>query len=153
MLQNLKNALRPLIPAPLLQARRVKRLAPLVSEIHALGIVETGFDAQRTPWVRLQSGHIFYGLGPTEDESLIYQIVKKHINSDLITIDCFGVVYEIISRYKAPRSIPGELVRHPSTFDRMRDPINDFTLSVKEREAIANRFIPQKGDIIFDIGA
>ena len=63
------------------------------------------------------------------------------------------MIYEIISRYNAPRSLPGELVTYPSDFDAMRDPINDFSLTEQERTLIRDRFHPQEGDVIFDIGA
>ena len=153
MFQRVKNIVRPFIPAGLLQSYRLHNLSPLIREIHKLHVTDSGADEDGTPWVKLQSGMVFFGLAPTDDESFIYGIIKSEIDDKLITHDCFGVVYEIISRYNAPRSLPGELVTYPSDFDAMRDPINDFRLTEQERALITKRFHPQKGDVIFDIGA
>ena len=153
MFQKVKNIVRPFIPAGLLQSYRLHNLSPLIREIHKLHVTDSGADEDGTPWVKLQSGMVFFGLAPTDDESFIYGIIKSEIDDKLITHDCFGVVYEIISRYNAPRSLPGELVTYPSDFDAMRDPINDFRLTEQEQALITERFHPQKGDVIFDIGA
>ena len=153
MFDTVKNIIRPLIPAGLLKRYRIRNLRPLIAEIANLNVAQTGFDKDGTPWVKLQSGVVFYGLPPTDDESFIYSIIKDKIDNGLISHDCFGVIYEIISRYNAPRSLPGELVTYPSEFDAMRDPINDFSLSEQESKTITDRFHPRDGDIIVDIGA
>ena len=88
----IKNILRPFVPAMLLQSWRLKNLSPLIEEINKLRVTEANLDKDGTPRVKLDSGQVFFGLAPTEDEQFIYGIIEKEIDSHLITKDCFGVV-------------------------------------------------------------
>jgi FkbM family methyltransferase len=152
MFQSLKNILKLFMPNWLLTRYRVEIMRPLINDINALDIEAAGLESG-LPWVKLTDGFRFYGLPVNEGEAVMYGIIQSELINQNISFDVFGVVYEIISRYQAPRSLPGELQRFKSSFDRGRDPLNDFDFSQDMKVRIAEVFKPDTGDVILDIGA
>ncbi len=147
----MKDIIKKIAPAWAMTKARQYRLRHLVNEINLLPIEQMGVDDNSVPWVKLKKGRIFFGLPTSDDEKKIYSYIKRKI----VTIDeqCFGVIIEIIDRYLAPRSLPGELTRSPSKYAPIRDPLNDYDLSSDEREKIASKFNLSQGDVVVDIGA
>jgi FkbM family methyltransferase len=126
------------------------RLRHFIAEIKSLNIEDMGIYGG-IPWVKLVSGYKFYGLLPSEDERRLYKSICPYLK----TIDerCFGVVTEIIDRYYAPRSLPGELAKSESQYAPLRDPLNDFNLPSDKKLEVASAFQLHPGEVIVDIGA
>lgn len=122
----------------------------LLEEIQALNIEDLGINND-IPWVKLKDSHVFYGFSPSNSEKYLYRILQNKIPH--IPLECFGVVREIINRYKIPRCIPGETLVIPSRYKPLRDPLNDFNLSFEEKACIAQKFRPNKGDLVLDVGS
>lgn len=148
---DVKSIIKGMLPNWLKQRISLARAKHLINEINTLGISKAGLDSDGTPWVELHRGLRFYGLEPSQDEQALYRLIQPKI-VDIQEIH-FGVALAVISRYLAPRSLPGELTFSPSAYDPIRDPLNDFGLEPSEKKTIASLFRPKEGDVIVDIGA
>ena len=139
-----------------IRSKIFSRYKSLLSEISKLSIDSAGSDSDGVPWVRINtaSSHplTFFGLLPTESERQVYNEYNEFL-PPFVRKEHFGILCEIVSRYVAPRSLPGELVFNPSTYKPLRDPLNDFTFSEDTRKQIASLFRPQPGSTFVDIGA
>ncbi|MCW8905853.1 MAG: FkbM family methyltransferase [Sedimenticola sp.] len=147
----MKQTIKKITPAWAIKRLRKYRLRHLVDEINALPIEQMGVDEKSFPWVKLREGRIFYGLPTSNDEQKLFGCIKRDISS--IDERCFGVISEIIDRYRAPRSLPGELTRFPSRYAPIRDPLNDYDFSTNVTKKIASKFNLRQGDVVVDIGA
>lgn len=147
----MKEIIRTVAPDWLLNKIRLFRLKYLIQEINSLNYRKCGLSSDSTPWVELENGLRFHGLATRDNEREIYRLIEPKISG--ITEDCFGVLLEIISRYVAPRSIPGEIAFSSSKYELNRDPLNDFDLNLKEKQELAQLFRPKEGETIVDIGA
>lgn len=147
----MKNLIRKILPAPIKDAVHAWKERGLIPEIQSLDIRESGIASDGVPYIALQSGFTFYDFPTTASQKILYKHLRKKIPH--ISEDCFGVAYDIVSRYLAPRSLPGETVFRPSSYIPLRDPLNDFDYTAPERKEIAEMFRPQKGDIFVDAGA
>jgi len=123
----------------------------LRDEIIKLDIQGSDVDSDGMPWVELRDGTRFHGFFPDQHLQHLFRTVKSSMPN--VKEECFGVVYEIVSRYLAPRSLPGETFLNPSRYRPLRDPLNDFHLSQDKKNAIAQRFRPGKGETFIDVGA
>jgi FkbM family methyltransferase len=138
-------------PESIKQFYRAWKARHLATEINKLQIKDSGVDQDGTPWVKLADDSIFFGLAPSEDQLTLYNLLKNKIKH--ITKDVFGVVFDIVTRYLLPRSLPGESVNNPSKYMPIRDPLNDYNFPQKKRNQIAKLFRPKEGDVYVDIGA
>jgi FkbM family methyltransferase len=147
----MKELLKSIVPT---SARRVYRRwanESLVKEVLRLDILDFGVDEGGAPWIMLSDRKIFYGFRPTNTQLDIYRSFQKQLSH--FREECFGVVVDIVNRYLVPRSLPGELVREPSRYMRLRDPLSDFDLPHDEKIDVARIFRPKAGDTFVDIGA
>jgi len=146
-----KKSLIKIFPAYILNFYRALKSKPLIAQMKKLPIDSMGVDSTGVPWVRLKNNLIFYGFKPDSRQRLIYHLYKSDIPH--IKEECFDVVDEIISRYEVPRSIPGETAFNPSSYQKLRDPINDLQISKADKLLIAKKFQISLGDIVVDVGA
>lgn len=146
-----KEYLKRFLPSFCLSYFRAWKSRRLIAQIKELPIDSMGVDSTGTPWVRLRNDLIFYGFKPDTYQRLIYRFYKADI--PYVQEECFDVVQEIICRYVVPRSIPGETVFNPSSYQKLRDPINDLQVSEAEKLLIAKIFRVSKGDVFVDAGA
>ncbi len=127
----------------------------LVSEILNLQIKETSIEDNYIKIV-IGNGRIFYGFPSSEARKTLYQDMRKYFPDalrNIVTVENFETIYEIVSRYSAPRSIPGELTRNTSAYRAIRDPLADYRYDAPRKEQIAARFCPKPNDVFLDIGA
>lgn len=127
----------------------------IVKEILKLDIqkseVEDGYIK-----ITLASGRVFYGEPSSITRRTLYKNLLRYFPSNVAThlnADNFETVYEIVSRYSAPRSIPGELVRTHSDYRKIRDPLEDFDYEDEQKKEIADIFCPKSGETFLDVGA
>ncbi len=127
----------------------------VVEEISKLDIqkseIEDGYIK-----ITLGSGRIFYGVPSSETRRTLYKNLLRYFPSNVAThldADNFETVYEIVSRYSAPRSIPGELVRNVSDYRKIRDPLEDFDYQGSKKKEIAEIFCPKPEETFLDVGA
>jgi len=127
----------------------LERLLP--DEINKLDIEKMGTETDGAPWVKLSNGFQFFGFPPVKSQKNMYAWMRKKIPQ--VEENCFSVIMDIVSRYKVPRSIPGESFYNPSPYMPLRDPLNDFKLPQKKKEELAHLFQPQPGETFVDVGA
>jgi FkbM family methyltransferase len=148
---NLKRVLKKIAPEWALKLYRRYNARFLIEEILHLNIESSAVSDDGMPWVKLAGGSVFYGLRPSEFEQEIYDSYR--LSSYGINKDCFGVMVEIVERYMAPRSMPGELILSPSKYAPIRDPLNDLELTENEVLNVANEFKVNPGEVVVDVGA
>ena len=138
---------------PIVAYNAVKKfqIRHLCDEINNLQIKSISSNTENVPWVELQNGRVFFGLPPNERELYLKSLICDRIPK--YPTNAFGTILEIISRYKAPRSLPGELTHNTSRWELIRDPLEDFELKSAQKQAIAEIFQPKPGANIIDIGA
>lgn len=127
----------------------------LVSEILNLEIKDTDIEDGYIK-ITIGNGRIFYGFPSSDARKTLYQDMRKYFPDDLLKImtpENFETIYEIVSRYRAPRSIPGELTRNPSHYRAIRDPLADYRYDAPRKDQIADLFCPKQHDVFLDIGA
>ena len=147
---NIRKFLKLIIPSPLFKTYKNLLTRPLKKEIESLDIHSMGIDNDGDPWVKIKNGLVFFGFLPKNSEKVIFEILSNELNIDYNYI---AVLVEIIERYIAPRSLPGELINSRSSYNLIRDPLNDFDFKKPFKKEIADKFRPKKNDIIMDIGA
>lgn len=147
---NLRKALREIIPNPIYISYKKLLTKSLKEEIEKLDLHSTGIDNEGDPWVKLKNGKYFFGLYPKRSEKVLFDILSKELK---IENNFIGILIEIVERYLAPRSLPGELINSKTNFKILRDPLNDLDIKKKLKKRIACEFRPNKNDIVMDIGA
>ncbi len=70
----------------------------LVKKISGLKIQDAGTDTEKTPYIRLEGGTIFFGKPSLPKEKKYYQLLPKKIREKLPFI-CFSLANDIIIRY------------------------------------------------------
>lgn len=148
----LKKIVLKLIPNIITDVLIAFRNKKILTEIKSLNVKEMGVS-DGVPWVRIKENNlIFYGFTNTRQNLLLFYILKRKIPH--IKKDCFNVLIDIVERYNLPRSIPGEsLLQNHYGYKVLRDPINDFNLSLEEKRKIANIFSLKDGFTCLDVGA
>lgn len=125
----------------------------LIEEINKLKFEDFGVQ-EGIPYVKLKKGFTFFGFYPNNFKKYYYQIIKQRIKSENhFEEKYFDIVYDIISRYKVPRSLPGIYDRNETRYDPLRDPLNDFNIETSEKDKIRNIFQIKEDNTIIDIGA
>jgi len=135
-----------------INARKERGIVP---EILKLDIQQTTVEENYVK-VAIGNGRIFYGLSSSDLKRSLYRNIKKYFPDALrkiVTEDNFETIYEIVSRYSAPRSLPGELTRHASSYRPIRDPLSDFRYDDAHKRSIAKQFCPRPNDVFLDVGA
>jgi len=123
----------------------------IFEELRFLPVAGSGVD-DGMPWVRIEGGMKFFGPFPTLRQRRFFRLNRSRLSPKL-TEDAIAVLAEVVSRYLAPRSLPGQLASREAQYRPLRDPLNDFHLSDSQRSALVSRFLPGPGDVFLDIGA
>ena len=150
-LMNARKIAKAVLPNAAYNTVKKFQIRHLCQEINNLKIKSISSETEEVPWVELQNGRVFFGLPPNERELYLKSLIDSRIPK--YPTNAFGTIIEIINRYKAPRSLPGELTHNTSRWELIRDPLEDFQLKSAQKEKIAKIFQPKPGANIIDIGA
>ena len=126
------------------------KLGALQQEILTLDVEESG-ESEGFFFVKLRGGLTFYDWGTPQSFRSFWSHSDKQ--RDFLT---FGVLDDIITRYKYPQAIP-IAPPFPSSFGHTcyhhSGSIGDMKISPEQKFLLTERFTPKFGDIFLDVGA
>jgi len=99
----LSNIVRDILPSSLKDVLQVYKPLLLGPQIKNLGIIEAGVGAEGLPYLKLNTGKIFYGVEPTGLEKFIYKLIPKNAKKNLPEY-AFRIALDIIFRYRGSES-------------------------------------------------